>query len=196
MDQKGTRFAIGGLPKGSYGYIRSKKIWVAVWTVLLFAVSLSLYLIGLKVTGSNQNILTIVAVLGCLPAGKSIVNLVMFLKAHGCTRELKERIEPHAEGLDQLYDSVITAYEGAYEIPHLVYKAGNLVGIAVDQKCKVEECEKHIHSMCVQNTIKDVNIKIFRDEKKYLNRLDQLRDMESTDGKAEEVLALIKAISL
>ena len=51
------------MKKGEYGYIKSQKKWIGAKTALLFLVSLSLYLSGYITTGSNRNLLTIVAVL-------------------------------------------------------------------------------------------------------------------------------------
>lgn len=51
-----------------------------------FGVSIGLYVMGYVTTGSNKNLLTIVAVLGCLPACKSLVNLILFLKAEGAVK--------------------------------------------------------------------------------------------------------------
>ena len=50
--------------------------------------------------------------------------------------------------------------------------------------------------MCAQNSIRDVNIKIFQDIPKYLNRLDQLRELSVEDTQTEAVLSLVKAISI
>ena len=184
------------MKKGEYGYIKSQKKWIGAKTALLFLVSLSLYLSGYITTGSNRNLLTIVAVLGCLPASKSAVNLIMFLRAKGCKEELREKIAAHAGTLPALYDCVITTYESAFEIPHMVFRGNNLVGITVDPKCKPAACEKHLLEMCGRNGIRDVNVKIFTDVAKYQNRLDQLQALSCEDTQTEAALALVKALSI
>lgn len=64
------------VPKGSYGYLKAHRAVAAIRTLLFFGVSIGLYAMGYKTTGSNRNLLTIVAVLGCLPACKSLVNFI------------------------------------------------------------------------------------------------------------------------
>ncbi len=182
--------------KGDYGYIRRQRKWEIAKTAFLFLLSLSIYLTGYYSTGTNKNLLTIVAVLGCLPASKCAVSMIMFLKAKGCSEELYSRIEAHSQGLPQLYDSVLTSYEAVFQIPHMVYRNGSLIGIAVDSKCKADACEKHLLSMCRQDGISDVTVKIFQDVPKYLNRLDQLRALEGEDDRTQAVLSLIRAISI
>ena len=54
--------------RGTRGYLRTQKIYEILRTVLYFAISLSLFIAGWVSTGSRENLLTIVAVLGCLPA--------------------------------------------------------------------------------------------------------------------------------
>ena len=66
--------------RGTRGYLRTQKIYEILRTVLYFAISLSLFIAGWVSTGSRENLLTIVAVLGCLPACKSLVEMFMFLR--------------------------------------------------------------------------------------------------------------------
>ena len=61
--------------RGIRGYLRTQKIYEILRTVLYFAISLSLFIAGWVSTGSRENLLTIVAVLGCLPACKSLVEM-------------------------------------------------------------------------------------------------------------------------
>ena len=169
------------IKKGQYGYIKSQRKMEIIKTVSLFLLSLAIYLCGYWTTGTNKNLLTVVAILGCLPASKCAVNMIMFIRAKGCSEELYQKINPH---------------DSTFEIPHMVFRGNNLVGIAVNPKCKTAACEKHLQNMCSQNNIKDVNIKIFQDIPKYLNRLDQLGELSCEDTQTEAVLALVKAISL
>ena len=107
--------------KGEYGYIASQRKWEIAKTAFLFALSLAIYLTGYISTGTNKNLLSIVAVLGCLPASMCAVNMILFLRAKGCPDSLHDEISAHSEGLSQLYDCVFTSYERTYELP---YKSG------------------------------------------------------------------------
>lgn len=80
------------IQKGSYGYIENHKAVTALRTMVLVLVSVSLYVAGYVKTGSSRNLLTVVAVLGCLPACKSMVNFILFLKAKGCSEALKNEV--------------------------------------------------------------------------------------------------------
>ena len=80
------------VPKGCYGFLNNRKIYTILRTVFFFAVSVSLYIAGIVKTGSNRNLLTIVAVLCCLPACKSAVNCILFLRARGCSEGLHQKL--------------------------------------------------------------------------------------------------------
>lgn len=70
--------------KGTRGYLRTQKNYEIIRTVLYFAISIALFIAGWVSTGSRENLLTIVAVLGCLPACKSLVEMFMYLRYKGC----------------------------------------------------------------------------------------------------------------
>lgn len=74
--------------RGTRGYLRTQKIYEILRTVIYFAISLSLFIAGWVSTGSRENLLTIVAVLGCLPACKSLVEMFMFLRYRGCDEQV------------------------------------------------------------------------------------------------------------
>ena len=174
--------------KGEYGYLKHQRKLEIAKTAILFCLSLAVYLSGLLTTGTNKNLLTIVAVLGCLPASRSAVGMIMFLRAKG--------ILPRAQGLPQLYDVVLTSYDATFELVHMVFKGNSLIGLTVNPKCKTDACEKHLKEMMAKDAIKDVRVKIFQDTPKYLNRLDQLRELSVEDTQTNAVFSLIKAISI
>ena len=56
------------MPKGTYGYLEKKRKTELIRTILLFAIAFGIYLAGYFSTGTQQNLFTIIAVLGMLPA--------------------------------------------------------------------------------------------------------------------------------
>ncbi len=182
--------------KGEYGYLANQRKLEIAKTAVLFCLSLAVYLSGYITTGSNKNLLTIVAVLGCLPASRSAVGMIMFLRAKDCSEELHRRIRPHAEGLPQLYDVVLTSYDATFELVHMVFKGNTLIGLTVNPKCKTDACEKHLKEMLAKDAIKDVRVKIFQDTPKYLNRLDQLKELDVEETQTDAVFSLVRAISI
>lgn len=193
--------------KGTFGYIDAQKKRTLIRTILFFGLSLAIFFLGLITTGSKQNYLSIVAVLGCLPASKSAVNTIMFYRYHGCSPEDRKKIRAHEEGLTPLYDLVFTSYEKNFEIHHMSLEGTTLIGYSANEKCDASACEKHLRTILSQNGLK-LNVKIFKDLSKYTGRMDQIADRspeeaeelpvtgEKDSERTQEVLSVLLAICL
>ena len=173
------------IEKGSYGYLRNRKTETILWTVLLVIVSASLFVAGIVATGSKKNLLTIVAVLGVLPAARSFVNCVMYCKAKACGGKWYEE---HHELIDQFtygyYDLVFTTCERAYNVPVLVIKEGNICGLTFDTKKPLKELEEHIQS-CLKKEKRSANVAIFDKEEDFLKRVEQKTQLEEKQPKKD-----------
>lgn len=183
--------------KGSYGYLEQKRNQVLIMTLLMFGVSLSLLAAGIITTGSNKNLLTIVAVLGCLPACKSMVSLIMYWKATGCSKEIQKQITMVQGELEGMYDMYFTSYKNNFPISHMVVEGKNICGYT-EKSFDTGLCEKHLETILMQSGYKDFTIKIFTDSVKYCDQLGQLNniDREKTPKRDEEVRKVLFDISL
>jgi len=114
--------------KGTRNYLKTQKGYEILRTVIYFAISLSLFIAGYVATKDRMNLLTVVAVLGCLPASKSAVDMIMYLRYKGCSFENAKKIEEHAEGLQGLFDMVFTSYTRNYQVAHMVVKGKTICG--------------------------------------------------------------------
>jgi len=190
--------------KGEFGYISYQRKWTILRTVIYFAICMSIFAAGYITTGSRKNLLTIVAVLGCLPACKSAVNVVMFFRAKGCTDTLHEAIEATtnittAAGskLAGLYDLYMTTYKTNYAISHLAIAEKTIVGIVENKDINVNAIETHIQDHLKQDGHKDMTVKIFTDVSKYTDRLNQLARLELEPLKVQDsILEMLLSISL
>ena len=75
--------------KGNYQYLKKEPIRVGIITILLFLMAAGVWYIGYAMTKDIKNILTVVSMLGMLPACRSLVNMIMLFKAekHSCKPE-------------------------------------------------------------------------------------------------------------
>lgn len=183
--------------KGSYGYIENHKAVTALRTLLYFVVCIGLYVMGYLTTGTSKNLLTIVAVLGCLPSCKSTVNFIMFLKAKGCSEALKEQVSIYDDKLTTFYDMYFTSYQKNFPISHMVLKGNVLCGITENPKCDCSGAEKHLEQMLTQEGIKNMTVKIFSQVDKYIDRLSQLTKSEADEHKNRQgIIDLLYSISI
>ena len=181
--------------KGKFGYLKSGKIQALIITLVLFALSISVYFIGYSVTGTNANLFSIIAVLGVLPAAKSLVSLVMFAKAKSCPAETHDKIlEANYPG-EVLYDLQITAYERAYQVDAAFVTGHSVIGVSSDKKLKYADLEKHIRNMFMQNGHKEYTIKIFEDTDKFIARMKVAAQQGAEDANPE-IYQLLKDLAL
>ena len=79
--------------KGDYGYFRAEKKKQLLITFLLFAVPLGIFFSAWAYHGSRLTIWTVISVVGCLPACKALVNLIMILRCRPLDESLYRKSE-------------------------------------------------------------------------------------------------------
>lgn len=182
--------------KGTRDYLKVQGRYELARTILYFAISLSLFVAGIVATGSRMNLLTIVAVLGCLPACKSAIDTFMFLRYKGCSAEHADAIERHMEGLSGLYDRIFTSYDCNYQVAHIAVKGNTLCGYTQDSKFDEQRFHEHIINLLRKDGFKDVSVKIFRDLDKYTARLEQLKELDAEERNTAGILNTLNSVSL
>jgi len=182
--------------KGTRGYLKTQSRYEIARTILYFAISASLFIAGIVATGSRMNLLTIVAVLGCLPACKSAIDVFMFLRYKGCSDENADRIEAHMNGLTGLYDRIFTSYEINYQVAHMAVKGNTLCGFTQDPEFEAQKFRTHITDILKKDGFKDVSVKVFTDIDKYAARLDQMRELEEDAKITAGIVNTLNSVSL
>lgn len=182
--------------RGTRNYIDSQKKYEIIRTLLYFAVSLSLFAAGVIQTGERANILSIVAILGCLPASKSAVSAIMFLRFKSCSSQAAEKIEEHSEGLDCLFDMVFTSYKKNYCVSHLAVRGNTVCGYIEALSFDENGFYKHIGDILNLDGHKDVTVKVFDNLQRYTERLEQMRALEPEPAKSRAVIGTLKSVAL
>jgi len=175
--------------KGEFGYIKYRRQIGMLRTGLFLLVIFALFLSGLFIFGSSKNYLSIIAALLCLPAGWSAVNLIMFLRAKGCSDSSFNKIESVKNGLLIRYDEVITSYDKNYNVAASTVLDKNICCYVEDDSVDLLDLEKHIKKMMAQNGYGNYSIKAFSkldDFCSRLSQLDRLRQDKNIDPKAIE----------
>ncbi|MDD6492775.1 MAG: hypothetical protein PUG54_11280 [Firmicutes bacterium] len=184
--------------KGTYGYIHNKRNQVLVRTIIFFAISIAIFIIGYVTTGTRKNLLTVVAVLGCLPACKSLVNLIMFFKAKGCSSQVMERIRPLEGHLIGMYDMFFTSYQKNFAISHMVVEDKIILAYTEEQNFDLAAYREHLETMLKQSGFKDMTITVSTDLNKYCEQLQKLneKNQETDPVRDDEIRVVLYDISL
>ncbi len=182
--------------KGTKNYLNTQKRYEVMRTIIYFAISLSLFIAGYVATKSRMNLLTVVAVLGSLPACKSVVDMIMYLRYKSCSAENAEKIEAHSGELQVLYDMVFTSYKQNYQVAHVSVKGNTVCGFTEDEKFKEQDFYKHITDILKADNYREVSVKIFSDITKYTERLEQLKELDTDETKTQGIMNTLKSVSL
>lgn len=183
--------------RGTKNYIDSQKKYEIARTLLYFGLSLSLFAAGVIQTGDRVNILSIVAILGCLPASKSAVSAIMFLRFKSCSAQAAEEIERHSEGLDCLYDMVFTSYKKNYCVSHLAVRGNTVCGYAeYDPGFNENAFYEHVGNILNMDGHRDVTVKIFKNLQRYTERLEQMRALEAEPARSQAIIGTLKSVAL
>lgn len=159
--------------KGDYGYIRAEKKKRFVTTLILFAIPLAAYVAAYLITGTNQNIITVVAMVGCLPACKSVVGLIMMLRVKPMEASHYAQIEEHAGDLVMSYEMYLTTYEKNTFVESFAVCGNKVVGYSSKIDGSAQFVENHVRKILKQNGYK-TEVKVLTEMKPYLERLDYL----------------------
>jgi hypothetical protein len=191
-----SRLFINDDYKGTRDYLKIQSRYELARTILYFAISFSLLAAGIIATGDRKNLLTIVAVLGCLPACKSAIDAFMFLRYQGCSPENADEIDAHMAGMSGLYDRIFTTYDKNYQVAHIAVKGNTICGFTQDTAFDEQGFYGHMRDILQKDGYKDVSVKIFTDIHKYTNRLDQLRELETEERNTTGILNTLNSVSL
>lgn len=185
------------ITKGNPLYLNKQKKTVFIRTIIYFAISLAVFLIGYWSTKTKANLMTVIAVVGLLPACKSAVSLIMYLRTPKYSESVLQNIQNAVGEVPVIYHLYLTSYKENFPLNCIAIRGNNIMGYTEFDFCNATACEEHIQLIATQNSFKNVNIKIFKGNewKKFEERLKQLQVAE--EGKKEnELLELMKDISL
>ncbi|MBO5621043.1 MAG: hypothetical protein J6I68_01760 [Butyrivibrio sp.] len=175
--------------KGDFGYIRYRRQIGILRTGLFLLVVLALLFSGLFIFGSSKNYLSIIAALLCLPAGWSAVNLIMFLRAKGCSDSSFNKINKSKGGLLVRYDEVITSYDKNFNVAASTVLDKNICCYVEDDSFDLIDLEKHIKKMMAQNGYGSYSVKAFNKLDDFclrLSQLERIRQEKKIDPQALE----------
>mgnify|MGYP000096272221 FL=1 len=160
--------------KGEFGYFRKEKKKRAVITLILFLIPLAAFAGGYLYYKTRMNIVTVIAVVGCLPGCKSMVGLIMAMMQKSMEPEVYEKIRETAGDLTMSYEMYITSYDRSGYVDACAICGNEVVGYSSDEKTDPAHTASNVQKILRQNGY-GVNVKILRDLGPYLERLQSLR---------------------
>lgn len=187
--------------KGEAGYIQARKKQLIVKAVLEFGIVLALLALGIWQTHTRLNFLTVVAVLGCLPAAKALVEVITIIPYHSIEPETAKAIKETVKDLTVAFDFVFTSKEKFMPVDSMLLLDNTICGYSSSKKIDPVYTAKHLRQLLEQNQYTKVSVKIFTDYSAFLARAEGMQRMAeenrpATQKKEEGMRHLLCQISL
>lgn len=181
--------------KGDFLYLKEKKKQELVKTILFFGISALIFLVGYFSTKTKSNYLTIVAVLGCLPASKSAVSTIMYFRIKECSKGFSRKFQEKFGDLGSFH-LFFTSYDKNYSTSHVFVRGTNIIAYTEEKKIEGAAFEEHIKTVLNRDGIKNCHVKLFNDSEKYLERMEQLIGIEESGEKGLQIIKTLHNVSL
>lgn len=174
------------IKKGDAGYISRHKRNCIIKTVIEFGIVVALFVLGIWQTGDRLNLLTVVAVLGCLPASKALVEVIMIAPHKSILSETEKEIKANAESLTTAFDMVFTSEKKIMPVDCIVISGNTICGYTSKEKVDTNEAAKHIKKYLDSNKYTKVSVKIFDNYKNFLSRIKEMNQLAIEEKEQEK----------
>ena len=182
--------------KGEWGYISYQRKRVLLITLVLYVCAIGIYLFGYFSLNTPKNMFTIIAVLSILPASKSMVNLIMFLRFRSLPADIHKSYSEHAGDMCIIYEMPFTTYEKTYYVEASVCKNKTLIcsyppgnsgnkGSGVNGTQDIKKLTEHLIGVIGNEGYKDITVKVYGKREDFIKRTDELSDLKAQDIKAD-----------
>ena len=114
------------------------------------------------------------AILGCIPAAQAMVSFIMIAMQKPFSQKDYETSSTAAGNLTAAYEMIFTAYEHTTNVCALVVCGDHVVCYTADDKIEPAKLEKHIGKLLTANGFGDVQVKVMKDMKNYVNRVKDI----------------------
>lgn len=194
--------------KGKFGYIEKMKKTALIKTLVLFLIAVIIFAVGYVLYLKKENFFTVFAVLMVLPAARSLVNSIMFLRFKSCDQRIKDKADELIKeaGKEQtapahcFYDSVLTVERGGSYFVSLFFISTDLIaGLTPQNKHHVKIMKEHLEQMLENNNLKKVKVLIYNNEEEFFAKFRTMvntKDENALTQHETQILNLLDAISL
>ena len=185
--------------KGTLGYINNRKLARGLLFLLEVALVAAIFITGYVTTGRRENLLTVVAIVGVLPAAKSLIALIMIWPHKSQTKEAYDEVcDAAGDTSVVLTELVLTTTERIMPIDFIIVKESHIVGFTTNSKCDIPFADKFLTENMQLNGHK-VSVKIMNNKSKFLMRVKELAGKEITEEQVQkdsEIAATVLSLAI
>ena len=171
--------------KGQIGYFSHEKKRRILMLLGSLVLPVSMLIASYVIYGSNRSALTILAMLGMIPAAMATVGVIMIMLRHSLPSGMAERIVPHEGTLTTSYEMYLTSEKQNALVDALVICGNEIIALVTDKKTDVNFTKEHLTKM-LRAVGYDVHVSVVTTVDRYVKCMDEL------EGRAEKLRAGIK----
>lgn len=165
------------LEKGTFGYLNRNKIYAWKRAALMLSVPIAIFLAAWIVNQTRENVMTVVAVVGCLPGCNQVVRAILASRYSSIDQKLWEQVEAAKGELPVVYENVFTSYEKNYYVDCIAVCGKEALGYSSDPDLEPEAAAAHIQKMLKSGSYKQ-QVRILKDREAFLRQLRTLAPAE------------------
>lgn len=172
--------------KGTFGYVDYQKQKLLFKTLGEFLAVSFIFCGGYLICGTKNNICTVIAIVLVLPAVRSLVRYLMFVKANSPDREQYELLSGKTAGFPLLSDCILTCRSKNIYVRFAVVTDTVIYCYAKDCVLAAADFESGL-SEFIASCGDTVNVKLFTDFNLFLKRVTALHPVENKEKKTERI---------
>lgn len=169
------------IPKGSYGYLNYKKKLSLIITLASFLVIAAVFFTGYIVTGTNNNIMTVIAAVLTLPAAKFTVAYIILIPHRSTPEDVYSGTNDTFHGLITYYDLIFSNSTSPIGTQAVVVSDSLVIALTDETKADKKLFEKSV-SEFMEKDGHPVNVSLFTDKTSFIAKAKLMCSGNSPDS--------------
>lgn len=180
-----------------YGHIRAEKRKNLFWALLMVAIGIAIFLLGLCLNKfDKRNIFTVAAVMFVLPMARYLTMWIVLLPYRTPERTLFEQVrEVMPEGSILFSDYVFTSGERAMGLAFFVLTGNKLIGLAAREKEKTEKITAFLTTELKRREISG-KIELYKDTDRFLQEVKKVTEVTKTKQEMQELVEFLRSLAV
>lgn len=172
--------------KCQFGYINHKRKYQLIKTLIWLTIIVILFITGIIINGTKNNIFTVLASISALPFAKTAANFIMFLPYQPATKDLYNKVEQHNKNYITNYDCIFTSKEHVMPVQAIITTYNTICAYSASNKVNIYDFENSLKDF-MNNANHSVKVNIYKDEKQFIKRIDYLNANEQAQYTQEQI---------
>ena len=157
--------------KGKFGYLKRKKVFLAIVSAFFLLGIAGLFIIGYVVSKSRVNLFSIAAVIMAIPGAMAIAQFFGIVSFKGRSKEEYDALSEIVNGGILDCELVIANKDGkSYQISYAVVAEDGIVAFTADTKADTRKAQEYIRNFLRLNEV-DTPLSITNDYRVFLKQV-------------------------